>query len=163
MLLNWLTDGTSLISLKQNSDRTDGPIFPRYCLTMPGSGCTVACRGHSKNLMDFGLFYSMAINVDMGEQVKSIPHHNVMNLAFGVCAIMAFGTLCILSTNLVADIIFDAGFFPDGIITWLINHLYKFPPLFFTSAFHPSSLITILILMVHLGNNRHNKAITQPF
>ncbi len=78
-----------------------------------------------KPRMDFGLFYSMAINVDMGEQVKSIPHHNVMNLAFGVCAIMAFGTLCILSTNLVADIIFDAGFFPDGIIVWLVNHKAK--------------------------------------
>ncbi len=55
MLLNWLTDSASLTSLKQNSDWTDGPIFPRYCLTMLGSGCTVACRGHSKTLYGFWL------------------------------------------------------------------------------------------------------------
>jgi hypothetical protein len=41
--------------------------------------------------MDFGLFYAMAINVDVGEPVKSIPHCDAMNLAWGVCAIMAFG------------------------------------------------------------------------
>ena len=46
-----------------------------------------------KPQMDFGLFYNMAINVDVGEQVKSIPHHDVMNLAFGVCAIIPFGVL----------------------------------------------------------------------
>lgn len=43
--------------------------------------------------MDFGLFYTMAINVDQGQRVKSIPHRDRMNLAFGVCAIMPFGGL----------------------------------------------------------------------
>jgi len=46
-----------------------------------------------KPRMDFGLFYSMAINVDTGERVKSILHCDVMNLTFGVCAIMPFGVL----------------------------------------------------------------------
>jgi hypothetical protein len=42
--------------------------------------------------MDFGLFYTMAINVDIKEQsVKSIPHRDLMNLAWGVCVIMPFG------------------------------------------------------------------------
>lgn len=46
-------------------------------------------KGHVQ--MEFGLFYSMAINVDMGERVISIPHRNSLNLAFGVCSIWAFG------------------------------------------------------------------------
>lgn len=48
-------------------------------------------KASGKPRMDFGLFYNMAINVDMGERVKSIPHRDLMNLAFGVCAIMVFG------------------------------------------------------------------------
>jgi hypothetical protein len=41
--------------------------------------------------MELGLFYTLAINIDMGERVKSIPHRDAMNLAWGVCAIMPFG------------------------------------------------------------------------
>lgn len=42
--------------------------------------------------MEFGLFYTMAINVDInGERVKSIPHRDARNLAWGVCAIFPFG------------------------------------------------------------------------
>jgi len=43
--------------------------------------------------MDFGLFYTLVINVDLGKRVKSIPHRDRMNLVFGVCAIMPFGGL----------------------------------------------------------------------
>ncbi len=43
--------------------------------------------------MDFGLFYTLVINVDLGKRVKSILHRDRMNLAFGVCAIMPFGGL----------------------------------------------------------------------
>jgi len=43
--------------------------------------------------MDFGLFYTLVINVDLGKRVKSILHRDRMNLVFGVCAIMPFGGL----------------------------------------------------------------------
>jgi len=51
-------------------------------------------EGNAQPRMDFGLFYALAINVDMGRPVKTIPHRDIMNLAYGICAIMAFGLLC---------------------------------------------------------------------
>jgi len=54
--------------------------------------------------MDFGLFYTMAINVDMGERVKSIPHRDVMNLAWGVCAIMPIGMVSFMLQHLAVTI-----------------------------------------------------------
>src|SRR5271169_1117509 len=41
--------------------------------------------------MEFGFFYTMAINLPMTHEVKVIPHVDGMNLAFGPCAIMPFG------------------------------------------------------------------------
>ena len=54
-------------------------------------------NGSEHPRMEFGLFYNMAINVDMGRRVKSIPHRDVMNLAWGICAILAFGALCFIA------------------------------------------------------------------
>jgi hypothetical protein len=42
-------------------------------------------------IMEFGLFFNLAINVDMGARVRSIPHRDGMNLAFAVCVILPFG------------------------------------------------------------------------
>jgi hypothetical protein len=41
--------------------------------------------------MEFGSFYTMAINLPMVHEVKAIPHVDRMNVAFGPCAIMPFG------------------------------------------------------------------------
>jgi len=41
--------------------------------------------------MEFGFFYLMAINLPMAHEVKSIPHVDGMNAAFGPCAIMPIG------------------------------------------------------------------------
>jgi len=41
--------------------------------------------------MEFGSFYTMAINLPMVQEVKTIPHVDGMNVAFGPCAIMPFG------------------------------------------------------------------------
>jgi hypothetical protein len=41
--------------------------------------------------MEFGSFYTMAINLPMVHEVKTIPHVDGMNIAFGPCAIMPFG------------------------------------------------------------------------
>ncbi|KAF8275614.1 hypothetical protein DL93DRAFT_2234762 [Clavulina sp. PMI_390] len=40
--------------------------------------------------MDFGHFYTMAINFPMVTEVKAVPHVDRMNLGFGPCAIMPF-------------------------------------------------------------------------
>lgn len=44
--------------------------------------------------MEFGSFYTMAINFPMYHEVKTVPHTDGMNLAFGQCAIMPIGTFC---------------------------------------------------------------------
>ena len=41
--------------------------------------------------MDFGCFYTMAINLPMVHEVKAIPHVDGMNVAFGPCGVMPFG------------------------------------------------------------------------
>jgi hypothetical protein len=74
-----------------------------------------------KPRMEFGLFYTMAINVDMGRRVKSIPHRDTMNLAWGICAILAFGALRFIAVGFPADIMYYAGFFHDGQLAWLVN------------------------------------------
>lgn len=65
-------------------------------------------NGAKKPRMEFGLFYNMAINVDMGARVKSIPHRDVMNLAWGICAILVFGMLCFIAPGLLADLTYYA-------------------------------------------------------
>lgn len=71
--------------------------------------------------MDFGLFYNMVINVDMGPRVKSVPHRNVMNLVWGVCVVLVFGVLCFMAAGLPADVMGHIGFFADGQLAWLVN------------------------------------------
>jgi hypothetical protein len=41
--------------------------------------------------MEFGHFYTMAINFPMAHEVKAIPHVDGKNLAFGACAILPIG------------------------------------------------------------------------
>jgi len=83
--------------------------------------------------MEFGLFFNLAINVDMGMRVRSVPHRDMMNLAFGICIIIAFG------------------FFNDGILAWLVNLeariVIQIPPLVPYCCL--SSLIT------HFNVDRH--------
>lgn len=46
----------------------------------------------TNNGMEYGLFFNLAINMDMeGTLVKSKLHWDLMNLAFGVCIIIPFG------------------------------------------------------------------------
>ena len=78
-------------------------------------------KGSKKPRMDFGLFYTMAINVDMGQRVKSIPHHDVMNLAWGICAILAFGAPWPVEAGHPADVMYYTGFFADSQLAWLVN------------------------------------------
>lgn len=39
----------------------------------------------------FGPYFSMAVNVDIGAKVSSIPHRDVKNLSVGLCCIFVFG------------------------------------------------------------------------
>lgn len=41
--------------------------------------------------MEFGLFFTLAINAPIQRPVETIPHRDSMNLAFGVCAIFVYG------------------------------------------------------------------------
>jgi hypothetical protein len=42
--------------------------------------------------MEFAsLFFCMAVNLDIGELVESLPHRDVMNLAIGLCVLFIFG------------------------------------------------------------------------
>lgn len=42
--------------------------------------------------MEFAsLFFCMAINIDLGESVRSWPHRDMMNLSIGLCVIYVFG------------------------------------------------------------------------
>ena len=43
--------------------------------------------------MEFSSFYTMAINLPMVHEVKTIPHIDGMNITFGPCTIMPFGEL----------------------------------------------------------------------
>ena len=57
----------------------------------------------------------------MVHQVKTIPHVDGMNIAFGPCAIMPFGEL---SSILFGIIVYFhiSGFFPSGVLAWFVNH-----------------------------------------
>jgi hypothetical protein len=82
-------------------------------------------NSETKPRMEFGLFYTLAINIDMGERVKSIPHRDAMNLAWGICAIMPFGMVWFMLEDYKFcgwHIVYNAGFFPDGLLAWLVNH-----------------------------------------
>jgi hypothetical protein len=82
-------------------------------------------KGEIKPRMEFGHFYSMAINVDIpGRPVKSIPHRDLMNLAWGVCIIMAWGVFYPFTSTVFTPDVYhiNIGFFPDGTLAWLVNH-----------------------------------------
>jgi hypothetical protein len=50
--------------------------------------------------MEFAsLFYCMAINLDLGEAVRSWPHRDKMNLSVGLCVIFVFGLIHLLLAN----------------------------------------------------------------
>lgn len=77
----------------------------------------------SKIGMEFGLFFNLAINMDMGGvRVRSTPHRDVLNIAFGTCIIMPFGELVLLVcwTAMVAHMpqVFFLMVFPHGSSTW---------------------------------------------
>ena len=47
-----------------------------------------------KYSMDFGrLFFTMAVNMDIGGPVMTVPHIDILNLLYGVCIILAYGTV----------------------------------------------------------------------
>ena len=73
--------------------------------------------------MEFGSFYTMAINLPMVHEVKAIPHVDGMNVAFGPCALMPFGEpasiiiiICIIAHSYIS------GFFPSDVRAWFVNH-----------------------------------------
>ena len=108
---------------------------------------------------EFGLFCHLAINVDMGQPISSIPHRDVMNLAFGVCIIVPFGLhhMPIVIHNDIDSCIL--GYFPHGIMAWLVNLeakiVIQLPPM--VPYFCMSSIIT------HFNIDRHSKSsITAP-
>ena len=55
-----------------------------------------------KSSAPFGLYFSMAINVDIGAKVSSSSHRDVKNLSVGLCCIVVFGgpTYCSLHSPL---------------------------------------------------------------
>ena len=74
--------------------------------------------------MEFGYFYTMAINLPMVHEVKSIPHADGMNIAFGPCAIMPFGeptSIFFFFVQLLIPISLS-GFFASGVRAWFVNH-----------------------------------------
>jgi hypothetical protein len=104
--------------------------------------------------MEFGLFFNLAVNLDMGGvQVRSVPHRDVMNIAFGVCVIMAFGEAFWLICRNNNDNSYIAGFFPHGLHAWLVNLeaglVIQLPPM--VPYFCCSSLIT------HFNVDKHGK------
>lgn len=46
-------------------------------------------KGHVS--MEFGFFYTMAINIPITREVKAIPHIDGRNIAFCPCAILPIG------------------------------------------------------------------------
>jgi hypothetical protein len=43
-------------------------------------------------VMDFGgLFFTMAVNMDLGVPVMTVPHIDFLNLLYGVCIILVYG------------------------------------------------------------------------
>ena len=108
---------------------------------------------------EFGLFFHLAINVDMGKPVRSIPHRDVMNIAFGICVILPFGPcgMPLLIHNYIHSRFL--GFFPHGVMAWLVNMeagiVVQLPPM--VPFFGMSSVIT------HFNVDKHGKSsITVP-
>ena len=64
----------------------------------------------------------MAINLPMVHEVKSIPHVDGMNIAFGPCAIMPFGepASIFFFVQLLIPISIS-GFFASGVRAWFVN------------------------------------------
>lgn len=92
--------------------------------------------------MEFGYFHCIAVNVDMGKPVRSLPHRDFHDLAYGVCAIIAYGTCsCLVNAGVY---LCQSGFFPHGLQAWLVNHeagiAMQLPPL--APCFTRSSVIT---------------------
>jgi len=67
------------------------------------------------------LFFCMAINLDIGEAVRSWPHRDMMNLSMGLCVIYVFGKLRFQIAGLLSNLIASIGFFNDGEEAWLVN------------------------------------------
>lgn len=72
--------------------------------------------------MEFGHFYTMAINFPMYQEVKAIPHTDGLNFASAPCGIFPFGVWFRSITYLLADSRFVAGFFPSDVRSWFVNH-----------------------------------------
>lgn len=62
-------------------------------------------QGKTKGVvkMEFGFFYTMAINLPTVHEVKALPHVDGMNVAFGPCAIMPFGERTSIFFLIIAD------------------------------------------------------------
>lgn len=54
-------------------------------------------KTEGKTVMEFGHFYTMAINFPIVHKVQTIPHTDGLNLSFGPCAIMPFGEFTSIS------------------------------------------------------------------
>lgn len=110
-------------------------------------------QSKGKSYMDFGLFFNLAINVDMGPRVLSVPHKDIMNIAFGACVIVPFGEHPFICTACCDTYLFVIGFFPHHVMAWLVNHeaqvIIQLPPM--VPYFCLSSLIT------HYNLDRHRK------
>lgn len=68
--------------------------------------------------MEFGYYYTMAINVPMQNPVKTTVHRDVMNFASGPCAIMPYGRSFLSCGRM--ELIGLAGFFPSHLRVWLV-------------------------------------------
>jgi hypothetical protein len=110
-----------------------------------------------KITMEFGLFFNLAVNVDMeGAPVKSIPHRDLKNLAFGVCVIIPIGER-LFPSHLAPHSLVYIGYFPSGRRAWLVNLeaniVIELPPL--VPYFCLSSVMT------HYNADMHGSAL--PF
>jgi hypothetical protein len=133
--------------------------FPRLALLFSECGKfweRAAALGGKPVTMEFAsLFFCMAINIDLGEAVKSWPHRDMMNLSIGLCVIYVFGKFSIYRTRPPNN--FRLGFFDDEETAWLVNLeagvIIQLP----SGAFYafPSALLT------HWNANKKGKVL--PF
>jgi hypothetical protein len=72
--------------------------------------------------MDFGrLFFTMAVNMDIGVPVMTVPHVDILNFLYGVCIILAYGTVYCKSLLWTPHQLKHTlpGFYNDGELAWL--------------------------------------------
>lgn len=70
--------------------------FPKAALFLNGLNDFWSMQTEGKTVMEFGHFYTMAINFPINHEVQSIPHMDSLNLAPVPCAIMPFGEVMYL-------------------------------------------------------------------